>query len=176
MKLDLEYYGSEWLRLKADEVKEFTPEIEQLIDDMIETMEAHRGVGLAATQVGKNARIFITKCPHETERGEWLEGKVKVYVNPKIVERSEEFCCYDDGCLSIPNFYHPTERPHTIKVEALDREGKPFTETLERFYAFNFCHEMDHLNGVLFIDRLDKKTKNKIKPMLQKIKKKYYGK
>jgi len=173
MILDLEYYGSPWLRRRLKDVETIDDDVKQFIEDLKETLDAHNGLGIAASQVGRDYRIFLTKCPYKDEKGKWHDGEVKVYINPKILERSDEMACYDDGCLSIPGLYSQNIRPRKLVVEALDEHGKPFKITLEDFFAFNFCHEMDHLNGVLFIDRLDKKTRNKIKPELQRIKKKF---
>ena len=173
MKRDLCYYGNAVLRQKAETIEKIDDEVRALAQDLIDTMEAANGIGLAAPQIGVLKRIFVAKPPIEASDGKWQDGPTTVYINPKIISHSDEELLWEEGCLSIPGLYQHVSRPQKIVIEAMDLEGKTFTKELENFPACNFLHENDHINGVLFIDRLDKKTKNEIKPILQKIKKKY---
>ncbi|MEX0961877.1 MAG: peptide deformylase [Simkaniaceae bacterium] len=173
MKLKLAYYGSKWLRKRAKEIDAITPEIRELAAAMIDLMNQCKGVGIAANQVERDLRIFITKCPFYNQEDEWIEGETLVYINPKIISHSDELVIFDDGCLSIPGVYRDHPRPKHIQIEALDLEGQLIKKELSDFEAFNFMHELDHLNGVLFIDRLDQRARKKLKPQLQEIKKKY---
>ncbi|MDX8430318.1 MAG: peptide deformylase [Candidatus Algichlamydia australiensis] len=173
------YYGNPVLRERCKPVEEFNEEIRQVIDDLLDTI-AHldtqprvNAVGLAAPQIGYTWRIFLTHVPVEDKSGKWHRGEVKVYVNPKILSYSEEEKSWDEGCFSIPRLYAEVFRPQEIKIEAMDRDGNIFQETLTEFAACNFCHEHDHINGVLFIDRISNSDKKRLKPLLKKLKKKY---
>ncbi len=135
--------GDEILRKKAREIPEVTPKIVQTLDDMRETMVSSQGVGIAAPQVGIMRRMFII----EPE-----EGNPKYVINPKILREdgSQE---YQEGCLSVPGVYGMVTRPMEIDVEYINKEGESIRETLSGFDATVFCHEYDHLEGILFIDR-----------------------
>ncbi|MBS0628014.1 MAG: peptide deformylase [Verrucomicrobia bacterium] len=173
MILPIVYYGQKILRTKCSEVLNITPEIVQLVADMIETMDAKNGVGIAAPQVGRDLRIFIARDYQEKEDGETELLAPKVYINPKILSKSEEVCIETEGCLSIPGIREEVERPVSIVIEAKDLEGNLFTEALIGYDARIRMHENDHLNGVLFIDRLSSLKKKKIAPFLRKIEEKY---
>lgn len=134
--------GNETLRAKCRPVEKITPRILQLLDDMAETMHAKDGCGLAAPQVGVRARVVIV----ETEPGELIE-----MINPEIIKTSGEQR-EDEGCLSVPGVYGTTVRPMEVTVRALDRHGKPFTVSGSGLKARAFCHEIDHLDGILFVD------------------------
>jgi len=173
MKLPIAYYGSSSLRKKTKKVLEITEDTQKLIDDMIETMCSLDGLGIAAPQVFREEAIFITRVPEQLPDGKWVDGKIRAYINPKILSYSAEVQQWEEGCLSIPGLYLMVPRPSRILVEAMDRNGNVFQEELQGFFACNFCHENDHLNGVLHIDRTDPETKNRIKSELKKIKEKY---
>lgn len=134
--------GNETLRAKCRPVETITPRILQLLDDMAETMRAKDGCGLAAPQVGVRARVVVV----ETEPGELIE-----MINPEIIKTSGEQR-EDEGCLSVPGVYGTTVRPMEVTVRALDRHGKPFTVSGSGLKARAFCHEIDHLDGILFVD------------------------
>ena len=170
MKLELTYYGNPVLRKKAAAVEKFDSELTQLVENMIETMNDLRGIGLAAPQVNVSLRIFITKVPIQEENGEWMEGKERVYINPKILSYSEENQTTNEGCISIPKLYMDVIRPRTIRIQAYDLKGNLFEDELSDLFAANFMHENDHLNGVLIIDRIDKKERARLEPLLKKIK------
>ncbi len=145
-KLKIVQYGDEILRKVCRPVEQVTPRIVTLLDDMAETMRAADGCGLAAPQVGILRRIAVV----ETEPGQLIE-----LINPKIVafagEQQEQ-----EGCLSIPGRWGITKRPRYVTVHALDRYGEPFELSAEDLLARALCHEIDHLDGKLFIDKIIK--------------------
>jgi len=175
MILPLTYYGNPILRKKSIDVEEINDELQALIDDMIETMNDQNGIGLAAPQVGQNIRLFITRVPMVSpdDPEEMLEGPLLVFINPKLSSPSQEKWDYSEGCLSIPKLYGNVTRPYSITVEALDRYGHPFTAAYSGLQARCIMHENDHINGVLFIDRMDTKERKAIEPDLQKVKNAY---
>jgi len=118
--LSLVYYGNHLLRSRSKEVIEITQEIKQLVDDMIETMDANNGVGLAAIQIGKPLRIFVIRPVIEKEDKDTYLGNAEVYINPKITNPSTETEILPEGCLSIPGEHADVERPLSIHVEASD--------------------------------------------------------
>lgn len=172
MKLPLAYYGDPILRKKGAPVTEINDEIRQLVNDMADTMIATRGIGLAAPQVHVSLALFIAYFIKDDEE-EIDRNKIRVFINPKITFHSLEFSSYSEGCLSIPKLHRDVERPITITVEALDLEGHKFTETFHDYHAHIVLHENDHINGVLFIDRLSPKERKKIEPLLREMKKKF---
>ncbi|MBQ3792486.1 MAG: peptide deformylase [Clostridia bacterium] len=135
--------GDEVLRKRSRPVTEITPRILRLLDDMKETLHQANGVGLAAPQVGVLRRIALV----ETEEGDLVE-----LINPEIIEKSEEHQEELEGCLSVPGRWGITDRPMRVKVRATDRYGKTFEVEGEGLKARAFCHEIDHLDGVLFTD------------------------
>jgi len=173
MRLPLAYYGNAILRKKAASVVAIDDQVKKLVADMIETMDAHNGCGLAAPQVNCSQAIFVTCIPkyHEDELVE--PGKLKIYINPKIVDFSREICILEEACLSIPGIEEVVERPFRVTIQATDLDGESFTEEFEEFDAHVIMHEYDHIHGVLFIDRIANKRKMAIEPRLKAIKKKY---
>jgi peptide deformylase len=175
MKLELAYYGDPILRKKGKPVEKITDEIRQLVTDMIETMIAFKGMGLAAPQIHQSLALFITSVPLKEEANdETKPGPIKIYINPKLSSPSEEYFSFDEGCLSIPKLYAPVFRPERITVEAMDLSGQMFTEELSDLDARVVMHENDHINGVLYIDRLAPEEKKRLEPKLREIKNKYY--
>ena len=134
--------GDELLRKKSRPVEEITPRIIQLLDDMKDTMHAHDGVGLAAVQVGVLRRIVLV----ETEKGDLLE-----MINPEIIATEGEQTDIE-GCLSVPGKCGLTKRPMTVTVRATNRHGEVYEVTGSELKARAFCHELDHLDGILYID------------------------
>lgn len=122
-----------------------------LMDDMLETMYDAPGIGLAAIQVGEPLRIIVMDLAREDE-----EPAPRYYVNPKITWSSDELFSYEEGCLSVPEIYDAIERPARVKLEYLDYNGVAVEEEAEGLFAVCIQHEMDHLEGVLFIDRLSR--------------------
>lgn len=167
MKLPLAYYGDPILRKKCPPVAAITDEIRQLIKDMEETMRAHDGIGLAAPQVHRSLAIFITSASDDPDD----EGVTRVFINPKILNYSAEEWPRGEGCLSLPQIYGVVVRPLTITVEATDLEGRRFTEEFTGLPARAIMHENDHINGVLFIDRIRGKERQQLEGDLHKLKK-----
>ncbi|MCQ2551038.1 MAG: peptide deformylase [Clostridia bacterium] len=137
--------GDEVLRKKCREVTEVTDRIRQTMDDMVDTMRDSYGVGLAAPQVGIMRRYFVA----EPE-----PGKVFYMINPVITKQEGNQVC-EEGCLSVPGLIGEVNRPQRITITALDRDGKEVTYDLEGFEANVMCHEYDHLDGILFIDKAE---------------------
>jgi peptide deformylase len=142
----------EVLKRKAHAVTKFDEKLQSLIDDMIETMRASPGVGLAAPQVSVSERVIVVEYP-ENEEDEEAEPKLYVLVNPEIVKASNETVVNVEGCLSIPNIVGEVERAQAITVKGQNRHGKPVRLKLKDWTARIFQHEIDHVNGVLFTDR-----------------------
>lgn len=179
MKLPIAYYGDPILRKKVKPVTEITDEIRTLVKDMIDTMKAVNGIGLAAPQVKKSLAIFVTNVPIEGEKdgkAHWEPGPIRVFINPKIIGYSEEAWNRDEGCLSIPGLYAEVIRPVKVTVQAMDLEGQLFEATFSWLDARAIFHEKDHLDGVLFIDRVERKKRLAIEQHLREIKRKYHPK
>jgi len=142
------------LRQRARKVDRFTDDLQTLIDDMIETMRAAPGVGLAAPQLGVRQRVIVVEYPPEhAEDEEPPPPKLYVVVNPEIVRRSPDVVTGVEGCLSIPGYVGDVERHTWVTVRGLNRRGAPFQVRARGWTARIFQHEIDHLDGVLFIDR-----------------------
>ena len=145
-KLKIRKVGDEVLTRVSRPVEEITPRILTLLDDMLETMRAANGVGLAAPQVGVLRRIAVV----ETEPGEVYE-----LINPKILATAGEQDG-EEGCLSVPGRYGMVKRPRHVTVRATDRHGKEFEITVHDFTARAFCHEIDHLDGHLYLEKVSR--------------------
>ncbi|MBY0528731.1 MAG: peptide deformylase [Rhabdochlamydiaceae bacterium] len=171
MLLDIVLYGNPILRKRCAPVTEITEEIRALVRNMIETMDKSNGCGLAAPQVGHALRVFVLRDYIEHEDGNWTLADPKVYINPKITDPTEEMLRDMEGCLSLPKIRLEVERPSQITVEALDLNGNLFKEVVTGYNARIRMHENDHLNGVLFIDRVDAHSRNQIEPQLRAFKK-----
>ena len=154
--LKIELLGSDILRRRADEVPGPDPELDRLIDDMFETMYAAKGIGLAGPQVGVGRRVIVVDV--NDEGGEKL-GPFALF-NPRVVEAGTQLDKHEEGCLSIPNVTGVVERPWHVVVEGLDRQGQPVTIEADGMLARCLQHEIDHLDGILFIDRLSPLKRN----------------
>ena len=155
--LDIVTLPDKILRQKARPVTRFDDDLQQLVDDMIETMREAPGVGLAAPQIGKSLRLTVIETlPEVDEEGNEIEDSRDLYViaNPEITWRSRNMVDGIEGCLSIPGYVGEVERHEEIRVRALDRHGKPLKLKVNGWTARIFQHEIDHLNGVLYIDQL----------------------
>lgn len=171
MVLSIIHYGHKLLRTKCKEVEAITEEIRSLVASMIETMDAKHGIGIAAPQIGEDLRIFVARSYVEKQEGKSDVSDPCVYINPKIINKSEETCFETEGCLSIPGVREEVERPLAILIEATDLDGKRFQEELIGYNARIRMHENDHLNGVLFIDRIHPSRRKKITPFLKGLEK-----
>lgn len=141
------------LRQVSDPVERVDDELRRLADDMLETMYDAPGIGLAAIQIGVPRRLLVIDLVRE---GEDSEKNPLVFINPEIVRASDERSVYEEGCLSIPEYYAEVERPATISVKHLDRDGKETITEADGLLATCLQHEIDHLNGVLFIDHISR--------------------
>jgi peptide deformylase len=171
MLLDIYYYDDPVLRKHCTPIKEITEEIRTLAQNMIETMDKSNGCGLAAPQIGHAIRLFVCRSYIHGDNGTWTLSPPKIYINPKLSSPGKRMLLDTEGCLSFPKLRLEIERPDSIIVEALDIHGKPFQEELEGYNARIRMHENDHINGVLFIDRVDAQTRKKIDPLLREMKK-----
>lgn len=142
--------GDEILSKKCKTVKEITPRIRQLCEDMVETMHNADGVGIAAPQVGVMKRIFIA-MPHVEAEDEAIRDKIYYMINPEITYR-EGTQESSEGCLSVPGYMGLVERPEKIRIKATDLEGAEHEYEFKGFEATVFCHEYDHLEGILYSD------------------------
>ncbi|MEN5169932.1 peptide deformylase [Brevundimonas pondensis] len=146
-----------------------TDALRALMDDMLETMYAAPGIGLAAAQIGELKRVVVMDLGDkpvegasedpEAEESEDLQlarRNPRFFVNPEVIWASDELYAYEEGCLSVPDYYDAVERPARIRVRYLDYAGQQIEEEIEGLYAVCFQHELDHLNGVLFIDHLSR--------------------
>jgi peptide deformylase len=175
MILEVTKYGNPVLRQKGVAIEKITSEVKQLIADMFETMYATKGIGLAAQQVGQALQLTVLDVRGVTDRPSTLEldGKPAdvekfmplVLVNPQITPLNEPVAG-PEGCLSFPELYGDVLRPESIAVKALDAKGKPLEFRCGGLLARAVQHETDHLNGILFIDRMDRKSKNEIRDEL----------
>ncbi len=145
--------GEPVLRRPAKKVSQFNKALQELVDDMAETMRSADGVGLAAPQIGVSQRVIVVQLPEEYDHP--LAGKLFALVNPEIVERSAEEEVENEGCLSIPNIIGPVRRALKVTVKGKDVRGRPTRVEAEGFLARAFQHEIDHLDGILFIDRVE---------------------
>ncbi|MDI1301627.1 MAG: peptide deformylase [bacterium] len=149
------------LRTKAKPVSLVDDGIRTLINDMLETMYDAQGIGLAATQVDQHIRLLVLDVSEE-------KNQPLVFINPEMVPLTEERAPYDEGCLSVPGFYETVERPARIRTKALDRDGHVFEIETDGLLAVCLQHEMDHLNGKLFVDYLSALKRERIKKKLEK--------
>jgi len=143
------------LRQRARKVRSITPEVQTLIDDMVETMRAAPGVGLAAPQIAVGQRVIVIEYADPPEDPEAPAPPARLYalVNPEIVRRSPETVVANEACLSVPGYFGEVERAQTVSVRALDRKGQAVRIKAEGWLARIFQHEIDHLDGVLYTDR-----------------------
>ena len=144
------------LRKKSKKVKRFGRALQNLIDDMVETMHAVRGLGLAAPQIGVSQQVIVIQLPEDEEDPQ--SGKLYVLCNPEIVKTAGEEES-EEGCLSVPGFVGDVQRAAVVTVKGLDRHGKKIRIKAEGLLARAFQHEIDHINGALYIDRVDSPEK-----------------
>jgi peptide deformylase len=163
MILPILRYGAEVLHRPAAVITEITPDVSRLIDDMIQTMYAAPGIGLAATQVGEAKRIFVADISVGRNPNDLL-----VFVNPEFVAR-DGMQLEDEGCLSVPGFNATVARPATVTLKGIDRHGQPQEIAATGLLARCFQHEMDHLDGTLFVDRLRGLQKDLILRKIRKL-------
>jgi len=169
----LSYYGNKILRTKCEPVGEITEEVKALAQDLIDTMNEMHGAGLAAPQVGVAKRMFASCYVGDDDKGSPVMGEPFIVIDPVITITSEVEREEDEGCLSLPGLYGAVQRPFDIEVEYTNLEGKRIKEKASGWKARCILHENDHINGVLYIDRMDKEERQVLEPRLRLIKKKY---
>ena len=145
------------LRLKSEAIKKVDASIRKLADDMLETMYKAPGIGLAAIQVGVAKRLVTMDLSKDDD-----ERAPRVFINPELSWQSDEKATREEGCLSIPEFYEEVERPLQVKVKYLDLDGKTHEVEAEGLFATCLQHEIDHINGVLFIDHISKLKRDRV--------------
>jgi peptide deformylase len=175
MILPIVKYGTPVLRQKGAKIEQITASVTKLIADMFETMYAQKGVGLAAQQVGVALQLTVIDVRGVTDRPSTLEltGEPAdvagfmplVLINPEVTPIGNPVAG-PEGCLSFPEVFADISRPESVEVRALDKSGKPFIFHCGGLLARAVQHELDHLQGILFIDRMDKKTKEELRPEL----------
>jgi peptide deformylase len=145
--------GNELLRKKAERIQVIDGKIKKLAGELIEKMHQGRGVGLAAPQTGLLQRIFVVHVEGDQPR---------VFINPAIIETSPDLVKYEEGCLSVPGVWADVIRPKTLRIQAWNERGRPFTLEAQGILARAILHEYDHLEGVLFLDRLSELRRKRI--------------
>ena len=162
--LNILKYPEPILKRKAEPVTQITDEIRRLIDDMAETMYEAPGVGLAAPQIGRSVRVIVLDVNSKEEE----KRELICLINPEIIEQTGE-TVWEEGCLSVPDYTADVRRAERVVVKGLDRNGKEEVIVGEGFLSIVFQHEIDHLNGVLFIDRLGLIKRDLIRRKLKKL-------
>ena len=154
-------YPDPRLRKKAKAVVTVDDDIKRLVDDMFETMVDSHGIGLAASQVDVHQRVIVMDLMEDG-------SQPRVFINPEIEVLNDTTEPYDEGCLSVPGFYETVARPSNVMISALDREGKPFKEKASGLLAICIQHEIDHLEGKLFVDYLSPLKRQIIRKKMKK--------
>ena len=170
-KLKVYEYPHPVLKKKAEKVAGVDDELRRFLDDMLETMYAENGCGLAAPQVGVSKRVVVIDPAHEGE-----EPAPLYMVNPEIIWKSEDLEVCEEGCLSLPEMRAEVERPASVKIRYLDYDGKECELLAEEFLAVAAQHELDHLDGVLYIDHLSRLKRQMLVKKLEKSRKEKGGK
>jgi len=154
MNKEIIKYPNPILRKKSEEVKEVTEDIKKLGQDMIQTMMEKNGIGLAAPQIGELKRIIVFHPIRERSLEEKAKKTPQVFINPKIIKKSRETIIEEEGCLSLPGLFLKIKRAKEAEIEALNLQGEKIKIKAEGLPARVFQHEIDHLDGILFIDRI----------------------
>jgi len=160
---ELRIYPDPVLRQRCQKVEAFDDELTRFLDDLAESMYAHRGVGLAAPQVGELLRVAVVDVAQREDTPVLIE-----LVNPEIIEESKEVCEYEEGCLSFPEEAELVTRPAQVTIRARDREGNPFEIVADGLLSTAVQHEIDHLDGVVFIDHISRLKRNLIERRMKK--------
>lgn len=169
MILPIVAYGDPVLKKVGEDITKDYPGIQQLIDDMIDTMDHASGVGLAAPQIGLPIRLFVINSTYMFEEGEEDKGVEEVFINAEIIEESGTEWAFEEGCLSIPHIRADVYRLDTIKIKYLDRDFKEHTKTFDGLTARVIQHEYDHIEGILFVDHLKPLKRKLLNKKLNKI-------
>lgn len=169
------YLGDPILRRECRKVEAITPEIKQIAEDLLDTVEVHNGAGLAAPQIGYDYQIFVCALSDEIdEKGYPFDVPPKIFINPVITIKNKKKKIFQEGCLSIPGVYERVPRASVIDVEAMDINGKMFKEeNLTNWRSANIQHETDHVHGILYIDHLSKEQMESIEGHLAAVQMKF---
>jgi peptide deformylase len=159
------------LKIISSPVERVDDALRALIDDMFETMYDAPGIGLAAIQVGVPKRVLVIDLQEKDEETDETINNPMVFINPEILEESEDLTVYNEGCLSVPEMYADVVRPSVITAKWLDRDGNEHVERLDGLLATCLQHEMDHLEGILFIDHLSRLKRDMLLKKLAKLRK-----
>ena len=162
-------YGSPILRKRSENIDNTYPELDVLIRDMFRTMDEAHGVGLAAPQIGKNIRLFVVDCTPWAEEVPELIKFRRVFINAEIYERSEEVGSFEEGCLSLPGIHEDVVRPTRIRMRYLDEHFVEHDEEFDGYPARVIQHEYDHLEGLVFTDKLSPLRRNLLKSKILKL-------
>lgn len=162
--LPILHYPDPRLRTVAKEVAQIDDVIKTLVADMFDTMYDAKGIGLAATQVDRHVRVVVMDLAQENST-----PQPQVFINPKVTPLTDELCPYKEGCLSIPEVYDDIVRPARVKIEALDVDGQAFSVEADGLLAVCIQHELDHLNGVLFVDYLSRLKQDRARDKVRKV-------
>lgn len=154
MILPIYLYGHPVLRKKSVDIDQDYPDLKKLIDDMFETMYKADGIGLAAPQIGKNINLVIIDASPLAKDSPELKDFKKVFINPKIEFNTENKIAIEEGCLSVPDIHETVNRPSDLTVSYLNENFEPVTERLTEYKAIVIQHEFDHLNGIMFVDKI----------------------
>jgi len=149
------------LRKVAEPVEQVTDELREILDNMVETMYDAEGIGLAATQVNVHKRMLVIDISED-------RNDPMIFINPEITVLDPELLGHEEGCLSVPGYYEEVNRPRRVKINAIDRDGQPFEMEAEGILAVCIQHELDHLNGRLFVDYISVLKRQRIKSKLEK--------
>ncbi len=149
------------LRKVAEPVEQVTDELREILDNMVETMYDAEGIGLAATQVNVHKRMLVIDISED-------RNDPMIFINPEITVLDPELLGHEEGCLSVPGYYEEVNRPRRVKINAIDRDGQPFEMEAEGILAVCIQHELDHLNGKLFVDYISVLKRQRIKSKLEK--------
>lgn len=160
--LDILEFPDSRLRTRAKPVDKFDEALTELVDNMFETMYDAPGIGLAATQVNVHRRVLVIDVSEQKDQP-------LVFINPEVEILDPEECEYDEGCLSVPGFYETVARPGGVRVSAQDVAGEPFTLETDGLLAVCIQHEIDHLEGKLFVDYLSPLKRQRIRKKLEKL-------
>ena len=152
--------GDETLRQKSLPVQQIDDQLRSLVSEMFETLKKSSGIGLAAPQIGKNIRLFIVQLE---------DSDGMVFINPEVIKTSEQLCTMEEGCLSIPKVYEKVVRPKEITIQYTDLNGKKQIIKAEGLLSRVIQHETDHLNGILFLDRIEEDVREKAIGKFQKL-------
>jgi peptide deformylase len=157
--MDIITLGNELLNQKAEPIKDINEDVKRIAGEMIQALHEGKGVGLAGPQVGFMKRIFVVHVDGDVPR---------IFINPSITATSTETVKYEEGCLSIPGVWADVIRPRGVQIQAWNERGRPFTMDVDGILARVILHEYDHLEGVLFIDRLSVPRRNRLLAKMEK--------